>query len=253
MKKVVINTSNCHEFELSYNALTLLNKEGHNPYTLYDLNHREDKLLVELLEKYGSNYCSAKDTDLQIIEIPDDVKYTIEGRIPERIVEKHRIFEDNKYNLADSKRLVVSNNDVGFKLSIPASIEIFKDKYNKEGCYAYVSNYGDTYTKCNNNDSYRYCILTSHDYGDKVNKNDIEGFIDKDDFENIIERDNSILLFLIDEYGINYCEEDDYYLKIITVPRDLDYFIEYYYGYERVIEKYRIWENNEPILVKESF
>lgn len=54
---------------------------------------REDNSLINLIETYGSEYCSGRFCKLKIVEIPYDVEYTIGTRQysgNECIIEKHR-------------------------------------------------------------------------------------------------------------------------------------------------------------------
>lgn len=87
--KIVINT--CYGgFGLSKEALALFNERSGAVVT-YDFNiKRNDPILVEIVEQLGE----AADGDyaeLRIIEIPDDVQWTIEEYDgAEWIAEKHR-------------------------------------------------------------------------------------------------------------------------------------------------------------------
>ena len=87
--KIVINTRH-GGFGLSKEALALFNERSGAVVT-YDFNiKRNDPILVEIVEQLGE----AADGDyaeLRIIEIPDDVQWTIEEYDgAEWIAEKHR-------------------------------------------------------------------------------------------------------------------------------------------------------------------
>lgn len=58
-------------------------------------NERENPILIDMIEKFGSEFCSnTKHSRLQIIEIPYDVNYIVqEDDGLEWIAEKHRTWE----------------------------------------------------------------------------------------------------------------------------------------------------------------
>ena len=87
--KIVIN--NCNGgFGLPKEALTLFNERS-GAVVIYDFNiKRNDPILVEIVEQLGE----AADGDyaeLKVVEIPDDVQWTIEEYDgAEWVAEKHR-------------------------------------------------------------------------------------------------------------------------------------------------------------------
>jgi hypothetical protein len=86
MTKIVVNR--CHGgFSLSGQACAELNC---NPYTYRDNDKRNDPKLVECVEKLGKKAGGAL-ANLEVVEIPDDVEWTIEEYDgSEWVAEKHR-------------------------------------------------------------------------------------------------------------------------------------------------------------------
>lgn len=87
--KIIIN--DCHGgFGLSKEALTLYNERS-NAVVTYDFNiKRNDPILVEIVEQLGEA-ANGDYAELKIIEIPNDVLWTIEEYDgAEWIAEKHR-------------------------------------------------------------------------------------------------------------------------------------------------------------------
>lgn len=94
-QKIVINT--CYGgFSLSDEALDLYcafaGITEAERATLYDSDlARDDPILIQVLERLGANECSGRHAALRIVEIPDDVEWTIEefdGK--EWVAEVHR-------------------------------------------------------------------------------------------------------------------------------------------------------------------
>jgi hypothetical protein len=76
MKKIVIN--NCYGgFGLSQEALIELKSSIRKANPFYDRNNRDSLKLIEVVEKLGSR-ANGEHAKLKVIEIPDDVEYTIE-------------------------------------------------------------------------------------------------------------------------------------------------------------------------------
>ncbi len=100
MQRIVINS--CYGgFSLSQEAKKRLRELKH-PLTLqeteFPISHeiaRDDKLLVQVLDELGSKASAGRGTKLEIIEIPDDVKWHIwEYDGWESIHENHRAWPD---------------------------------------------------------------------------------------------------------------------------------------------------------------
>lgn len=98
MKKVLINK--CYGgFSVSESILHILGVDcshldpadfGHD--SIEEL--RTDKNLIAVIEKQGLEESSGKWAELKIVEIPDDVEFTIEGYDGlEWVAEKHRTWE----------------------------------------------------------------------------------------------------------------------------------------------------------------
>ena len=93
MKKIVINT--CFGgFGLSKKAMDLYKKLKNTKEDVYygDID-RKDKHLIQIIETLGSG-ASGQYSELKIVEIPDDVEFTIEeydGN--EWVAEVHRTWE----------------------------------------------------------------------------------------------------------------------------------------------------------------
>ena len=85
MKKIVINR--CYGgFSLSYDALQALGIESE-----YDIE-RDDPKLVAVVESMGDK-ATGRDSNLKIVEIPDDVQYFIDEYDGiECIRENHRVW-----------------------------------------------------------------------------------------------------------------------------------------------------------------
>jgi hypothetical protein len=87
MTKIVVNRRHGAGFGLSYEACVELDCD---PDTYCDDNKRNDPRLVECVEKLGEA-ASASLSKLEVVEIPDDVEWTIEECDgSEWVAEKHR-------------------------------------------------------------------------------------------------------------------------------------------------------------------
>lgn len=53
-------------------------KDGMTHQLPYGFDGRTNEALIKLVEEKGSHYCSGHCSSLKVIEIPDDVKYTVE-------------------------------------------------------------------------------------------------------------------------------------------------------------------------------
>lgn len=62
--------------------------------TIYDLcEKRSDKDLIEVIETIGTTGASSRSANLKIVEIPDDIEYTIDNYDGiESVHEKHRVW-----------------------------------------------------------------------------------------------------------------------------------------------------------------
>ena len=89
MRKIVINK--CYGgFGLSQEAFIELQKLDSEANPFYDRNNRDSLKLIEVVEKLGSR-ANGDHAELKVIEIPDDVEYTIEEYDGvERVAEVHR-------------------------------------------------------------------------------------------------------------------------------------------------------------------
>jgi hypothetical protein len=94
-QKIAINT--CHGgFGLSKEAMDLYcafaGITEKDRATFYDSDiTRDDPILIQVLERLGANECSDQYASLRIVEVPDDVEWTIEdfdGK--EWVAEVHR-------------------------------------------------------------------------------------------------------------------------------------------------------------------
>ena len=75
MQKIVINT--CYGgFGLSDKAEKLYLKIAGKPFDRWE-NYRDDPALVKVVEQLG-NLASSSHADLKVVEVPNDVKWTIE-------------------------------------------------------------------------------------------------------------------------------------------------------------------------------
>jgi len=75
MKKIVINK--CYGgFGLSQEAFIELQKLDSEDNPFYHRNNRDSLKLIEVIEKLGSR-ANGQHSELKIVEIPDDVEYTI--------------------------------------------------------------------------------------------------------------------------------------------------------------------------------
>jgi hypothetical protein len=76
MKKIVIN--NCYGgFGLSQEAFIELQKLDSEDTPFYHRNNRDSLKLIEVVEKLGVR-ADGEHSELKVVEIPDDVEYTIE-------------------------------------------------------------------------------------------------------------------------------------------------------------------------------
>lgn len=91
--KIVINTRH-GGFGLSKEALALFS-EGHFGMTIVDdyMIVRNSRVLVEVVEQLGES-ANGKFAELKVVEIPDDVQWTIEEYDgAEWVAEKHRTWK----------------------------------------------------------------------------------------------------------------------------------------------------------------
>jgi hypothetical protein len=111
MKKVVINNSEGGSFSLSQEAIFWMNNVAKTRNISVEYKSpclfisREDPLLVECVETLGK-IANAEGSKLIVLEIPDDVEYTIQtddDSGDEFIVEKHRVWYPKKQRLSDTQ------------------------------------------------------------------------------------------------------------------------------------------------------
>lgn len=147
-----------------------------------------------------------------------------------------------------TKKIVINNCFGGFGLSKKAMKRYLELK--GKGCFFY-KNKDKTYAKVNENEESWVLIFTlTKDFGDEI---EIPKFIvggqqtkEYEDFWSYyfscrdIERDDKDLIKVIDEFGkevnSNYSE-----LKIIEIPKDVEYEIDEYDGMESIHEVHRSW------------
>lgn len=74
-----------------YYFMTVFSPDEKFALNPYGISHRSDPLLIECIETLGSKDASGSCAKLKIVEIPDDVEYTIEEYDGyEHIAEAHR-------------------------------------------------------------------------------------------------------------------------------------------------------------------
>jgi hypothetical protein len=90
--KLVINAMH-GGFGLSNAAMAYCNYTPKSEFDYYNDIPRNDSRLVEFITRYGSEAASAAHANLVIIEIPDDVDWTIEEYDGyEHVAERHRVW-----------------------------------------------------------------------------------------------------------------------------------------------------------------
>lgn len=112
MKKIVVNNTDNGSFSLSQEAIFWMNHVAkvRNISIEYKAPclfiSREDPLLIECVETL-SKFVNQNGSNLVILEIPDDVEYTIQTNDDsgdEFIVEKHRVwYPARKKRISDSQ------------------------------------------------------------------------------------------------------------------------------------------------------
>lgn len=151
------------------------------------------------------------------------------------------------------RKVVINKCFGGFNISDEAAIEIFKYENNIDEVFIYISD--DEKMELVNNvkfengrfvDIDNYYVYVSNIYlGESINRTDkqkIESLKFMLCLTQDVERDNKKLIELMNQWGSGRCSGRCANLKIIEIPKHIDYYIDDYDGVETIHEQHNSWD-----------
>lgn len=161
------------------------------------------------------------------------------------------------------KKIVINKCFGGFSISPEIAIELFKienkvDKVHiyceldEDECNPIINGYRridnfefDEFGDFNNADVNRWsAYITICDLGELVKYKDLENNNSKYllTAQQDVDREDFNLINMIEKLGSNRCSGECAKLKIIEIPKEVEYEIQDYDGNEWIAEKHRTWE-----------